>query len=125
MGLMDVEARIATEMVRRAFWFVPLMALAVGVVRGLQAGLAALIGAALVVLNFWGWGKVLAWSGRRSPQVLGAAAFFGFLARLLVLFAAVWLLLALGFDRTGLLVGVGVSYVGLLVMQAKKELIRP
>jgi hypothetical protein len=42
---------------------------------------------------------------------------------LFFLFAAVWALLAVGLDRTGVLVGVGATYVSLLVMQARTELV--
>ena len=120
---MDVEARIAGQMVRRAIWYVPLLAIAVGLARGLKAGLAAMVGAGLVVLTMWSSGKFLSWSARRSPNALGAAALGGFVVRLFFLFAAVWALLAVGLDRTGVLVGVGATYVSLLVMQARTELV--
>lgn len=121
---MDVEARIAGQMVRRASWFVPALAVAVGLVRGPKAAVATLAGAFLVTLTMWGSGKVLSWSARRSPNALGAAALGGFIVRLAVLFGAVWAMLSVGLDRPGVLVGVGATYISLLVMQARTELVR-
>lgn len=122
---MDVEARMGSEMARRTLWFGPLVAAAAFAIGGIPAGLAALAGAGLVAVIFLLSGKALSWAGRRSPNALGAAALGGFVIRLVLLSAFVWAALTfLGLDRTGLLLGLGATYIGLLVMQARKEAVR-
>jgi hypothetical protein len=121
----DVEARMGSEMARRALWLGPAVAIIALLIGGIPSGLAALVGAAIVALIFLGSGRVLSWAGRRSPTVLGAAALGGFIVRLALLTALVWAAISLvGLDRTGLFVGLGATYLGLLVLQARKEAVR-
>ncbi|NIA26154.1 MAG: hypothetical protein GWP04_11385 [Gammaproteobacteria bacterium] len=122
---MDVEARMGSEMARRTLWLGPLVAAVALAIGGVPAGLAALVGAAIVATIFLLSGRALSWAGRRSPNALGAAALGGFVVRLVLLTALVWVALRfLGVDRTGLFLGLGVTYIGLLVMQARKEAVR-
>jgi len=121
----DVEARMGSEMARRTLWLGPLVAAVALAIGGISAGLAALAGAAIVATIFILSGRALSWAGRRSPNALGAVALGGFVVRLVLLTALVWVALRfLGVDRTGLFLGLGVTYIGLLVMQARKEAVR-
>ncbi|GBD84389.1 hypothetical protein BMS3Abin02_00782 [bacterium BMS3Abin02] len=122
---MDVEARMGSEMARRTLWLGPLVAAVALAIGGVPAALAALAGAAIVAVIFLLSGTVLSWAARRSPNALGAAALGGFVVRLVLLTALVWAALRfLGVDRTGLFLGLGATYIGLLVMQARKEAVR-
>lgn len=112
-------------MARRTLWLGPLVAAVALAIGGISAGLAALAGAAIVATIFILSGRALSWAGRRSPNALGAVALGGFVVRLVLLTALVWVALRfLGVDRTGLFLGLGVTYIGLLVMQARKEAVR-
>ncbi|MFQ5967281.1 MAG: ATP synthase subunit I [Acidimicrobiia bacterium] len=120
---MDVEARIGSEMAHRALWVVPLVVLGALVLGGWESGGAALVGSLLAVSSFWLTGRALSWSARRSANALGAAAMGGFFVRLVLLTAALWLVLRVfSLDLFGLVLGLGVTYVALLVLQARKEL---
>jgi hypothetical protein len=87
---------------------------------GAGAAASALIGVAVVVLNFAAHGLSLAWAARTSPAVLQAVALGGFLVRMGIIFGT---LVAL--DRTaffsplafGLTVAVGV--LALLAYEAR------
>jgi len=121
----DVEARMGSEMALRSLWFGPVVAAIVFLIGGPPAALAAIIGAAVVAFSFLFTGKAMSWAARRSPTALGTAALAGFLIRLVLLTAFVWASIRfLELDRIGLFVGLGVTYIGLLVMQARKETVR-
>ena len=122
---MDVEARMGSEMALRSLWFGPVVAAVVLLIGGPTAAIAALVGAGVVALVFLLSGRALSRAARRSPTALGAAALGGFFVRLVLLTAFVWAALRfLQLDRIGLFVGLGVTYLGLLVMQARKEAVR-
>jgi len=121
----DVEARMGAEMALRSLWFGPAVAAVALLIGGPPAALAAIVGAAVVALVFLFTGKTLSWAARRSPTALGTAALAGFLVRLLLLTAFVWVAIRfLQLDLIGLFVGLAVTYIGLLVMQARKEAVR-
>lgn len=112
-------------MALRSLWFGPLVAAVVLLIGGPPAALAALVGAAVVALVYLFSGRALSWAARRSPTALGAAALGGFFVRLVLLTLFVWAALRfLQLDRIGLFIGLGVTYIGLLVMQARKEAVR-
>lgn len=122
---MDVEARMGSEMALRSLWFGPVVAVIALLFGGPPAALAAIVGAAVVALIFLLSGKTLSWAARRSPTALGTAALAGFLVRLVLFAAFVWVSIRfLQLDPIGLFVGLGVTYIGLLVMQARKEGVR-
>ena len=112
-------------MARRAVWLGPLVVAMAALVGGAQAALGAAVGVAVVVGNFLLSGWLLSWAGQRSPNVWGAMALGSFLARFVILTGLVafaWLVLDL--SRLGLVIGLGVGYLGLLVLQAREELAR-
>jgi hypothetical protein len=112
------------EMARNARWLGPLVVVLAGAVGGLDAAVAALVGAVLATVVFWVTGWAMSWSARRSPQTLGAVAMGGFFARLVGLTIVLWIALrVLHLDILGLALGLGVTYVVLLVLQARKELV--
>ena len=121
---MDVEARMGTEMAKRALWLGPLVVVVAALIGGSEAALAALVGAVVVTLTYWGSSWLMSLAARRSPEALGAAAMGGFLGRLVVLTAVVWVLVSVfELDLIGLFLGIGVTYIGLIVLQARKELV--
>jgi len=116
---------MGSEMALRSLWFGPAVASVALLIGGPETALAVLVGAAVVALVFLFSGKTLSWAARKSPTALGAAALGGFLVRLVLLTVFVWAALRfLQLDRIGLFVGLGVTYIGLLVMQARKEAVR-
>ncbi len=122
---MDVEARMGSEMARSALWFGPAIAVLMLVIGGPPAAIGAIVGAAIVAALFYFSGKALSWAARRSPLTLGAVSMGGFIVRLLLLTVLVWAALRfLQLDRTGLFVGLGVTYIGLTALQARKEAVR-
>ena len=123
---MDVEARMGSEMIRRSVWLAPLVVGGAWLLWGGDAAAAATIGVLLAVGSLWITGRVLSWSARRSPSALAVAAMGGYLGRLIVLTAAIWVgLRVFELDSMGLVLGVGVTYLGLLVLQARRELLKP
>jgi len=121
----DVEARMGTEMTRKSPWLAPLVVGGAWLLWGWEGAAAAIVGVLLAVGSLWITGRLLSWSARRSPSALAAAAMGGFVVRLVVLTTAVWVgLEVFDLDSKGLVLGIGVTYLGLLVLQARKELLR-
>jgi len=118
---MNVEVKIAAEIARRAFWLGPVVAITVAGVRGFEAGMAALTGVGIVAAYFLSGGALLSWAGKRSPQALAAMAFGSFVGRLVVVTGLFWLAWS-RLDQFGLGVGLTVGVIGLLGIQAAKEL---
>jgi hypothetical protein len=119
------ETQIGAEMARRAVWVGPVVAAMAALVGGAQAALGAAVGVAVVVGNFLLSGWLLSWAAQRSPNVWGAMALGSFLARFVMLTGLVafaWLVLDL--SRVGLVIGLGVGYLGLLILQARQEMAR-
>jgi len=115
----DVELRLTLDMLRRGLWVVPVAAAVLGIFRGFDGGLAALLGGALVTGNFLLSALVLSRAARISVQALGVAAMFSFLLRLLLLGAVLYLLVeVLALDRVSVLVASVASYLVLLVLES-------
>lgn len=79
---------IARDMVKRGTYLVP-VAIIVGAVVGAGAGVASVLFAlALSLANFMLAAAFISWGARISAAMMGAAAMFGFLIRLSIVFAA-------------------------------------
>lgn len=114
-----VESMIAREIVSRAlFLVVPVVGLS-WQLRGSQGALAAAIGLAIVVVNFWLSGKLLSSAMRISLTMYHAAALVGFLVRMGLI--AVTMLIVVRFieiDRLAFGVSAVVCYIVLITMEA-------
>ena len=79
---------IARDLVKRGLYLVP-VAVIVGAIIGGGAGIASVLYAlALSLGNFVLAAALIGWGARISAAVMGAAAMFGFLIRLSIVFAA-------------------------------------
>ena len=82
-----VEMRIALDLARRAVIVAPILMLAVGLWRGLDAAGAVALAVAIVVVNWLLAAISLGWAARNSPNLLMGVALFGFIARLALITA--------------------------------------
>jgi hypothetical protein len=85
------EAMIARDIVKRALMVAPILIVAFGLIWGVNGALSTAYGLAIVVANFVLAAAMLAWAGRISTGVVMAAALFGYLIRLTLIFLAIWL----------------------------------
>ena len=86
-----VEMQIAVDLLRRALWAAPVLIAAAGAIWGLNGALSAGYAVVLVVVNFLLAAALLGWTARISLTLMMATALFGYLVRLALIFAAVWL----------------------------------
>src|SRR5438128_1242130 len=82
-----IEMSIARDLARRALLLAPLLALGVGLWRGLEAAEGVLLALAVVSANFFGAAALVAWAARRSFEAMMSAMLGGFVLRLLVITA--------------------------------------
>jgi hypothetical protein len=80
-----IELRIARDLARRAVLIAPFVIVALGLWRGLDAALAAVLALALVAGNWLLAAAMLGWAARVNPSMLMAVALFGFIFRLLLI----------------------------------------
>ena len=114
-----IEAIIGTNIAKRAIIIAPILALVFGLLRGWEGAVAALIGAAIVVVNFVLGGYVLSYAARVSLSLYHAAALFGFFIRLgLITLSMLLIGGATDIDRLALGISVVVSYLVLLSWEA-------
>ncbi|CAN5521580.1 MAG: hypothetical protein ACR2JP_02850 [Acidimicrobiia bacterium] len=115
----DVEQRLARHTARRALWVGPALALVVGLFRGWDGAIAAVLGVAIVAGNFMLSGAVMSRSARISLSLYHAAALFGFFLRLGLIMASMFALAwVFEIDRTALGISVVVGYLTLLTWEA-------
>ncbi|MCC5953747.1 MAG: ATP synthase subunit I [Acidimicrobiia bacterium] len=86
-----VETTIARDMVRRGLWVAPALVAVFGLVWGVDGAISTAYGIALVMANFLLAAALLSWTARISLGLMMGAALFGYLIRLGLIFAAVWL----------------------------------
>lgn len=82
---------VAVDLAKRSVWLLPVAVFVSAAFWGIDGVASTLYGLAIVVVNFLLSGWLLAVSGRISAAMMGAAAMFGFLLRLGLIFAAVLL----------------------------------
>lgn len=85
------EPQIVRDMLKRGVWVAPIMVLIGMFFWGFPGALSVAYGVALVALNFVLAATLNSWAARISVAALGAAAMFGFLVRLGLIFLAVLL----------------------------------
>ena len=114
-----VEAIISLHIAKRAIWVAPVLALIFGLTRGWEGAVAALVGVAVVVINFVLGGYILSYAARVSLSLYHAAALFGFFIRLgLITLSMLLIAGATDIDRLALGISVVVSYLVLLSWEA-------
>lgn len=114
-----IEAIIGTNIAKRSILVAPILALVFGLLRGWEGAVAALIGVAIVVLNFVLGGYVLSYAARISLSLYHAAALFGFFIRLGLITLSMLLIAGMtDIDRLALGISVVVSYLVLLSWEA-------
>lgn len=82
---------VAVDLAKRSLWLLPIVVLASAAIWGIHGVASTLYALAIVVVNFLLAGWMLAVTGRISAVAMAAAAFFGFLLRLGLIFIAVLL----------------------------------
>ena len=114
-----IEAIIGVNIAKRAIFVAPILALVFGLVGGWQGAIAALVGVAIVVINFVLGGYVMSYAARISLSLYHAAALFGFLIRLGLITVSMLLIANVtDIDRMALGISVVVSYLVLLSWEA-------
>ncbi len=115
-----VERDLALDMARRAVPAAPVLVALAALVWGGDGAWSALMAIALVLANLVAAALMLGWAARVSPTALMATALGGFLARMLVVCAAIvlvrdepWI------DLTALGVLVLVTHLGLLFWETR------
>lgn len=114
------EAEIVRDLARRALPFVPVPVLVAGLFAGVDGALSAAVAVAMVLANFALAAASLAWAARINLAVLMGTALFGYVVRLGILFAAVFVLRELAWVHLASLgVTLVVTHLGLLAWELK------
>jgi hypothetical protein len=114
-----IEAIISVNIAKRAVFVAPILALVFGITSGWQGAVAALIGVAVVVVNFVLGGYVLSYAARISLTFYHAAILLGFFIRLgLITLSMLLIARVTEIDRLALGISVVVSYLVLLSWEA-------
>lgn len=83
--------QIVRDLVKRGGYAAPVLVAAGAAIWGWNGATSVLYGLAIVLANFVLAAVLLAWGARISAAMMGAAAMFGFLIRLGLIFVAVFL----------------------------------
>ncbi len=84
------EPEIALDVLKRAIWVLPVVAILGAVGWGAAGAASATFGLVVAVANLVLSAYLLAWSARISIGLMMGTALFGYLIRLAMIFAAVW-----------------------------------
>ena len=115
-----VELDLAKSTVRRAVVVGPIVIILAGLFRGWDGVWSAALGVGIVVGYYLITGVFMAMAARISFAAYYAAALFGFVVRLGLIAATMYLLASiLPVDRVVLGVSVVVAYLALLILEAK------
>lgn len=87
------EPTIVRDMLRRGLVAAPVLVVVFGLIWGVSGALSTAYGIAIVCVNFALAAALMSWSSRISVAAMGAAAMFGFLIRLGLIFVAVLLVI--------------------------------
>jgi F0F1-type ATP synthase assembly protein I len=116
-----VERQVAADMIRRALPVAPVLVVVAAVVWGLDGGLSALYGLAIVLANFALAAAMLSWAGRRSVGLLMGVALFGYLLRLGLVAGAVLAVKDQGWvDLLPLGLTIVITHLGLLFWETSR-----
>ena len=114
-----IEAIIGKNIAKRGVFVAPILALIFGVLQGWGGAVAALVGVAIVLLNFVLGGYIMSKAARVSMTMYHAAALFGFIIRLgLITLTMLIIANVTNLDRMAMGISVVVSYLVLLSWEA-------
>jgi ATP synthase protein I len=116
----QVERELATDMLKKGVWLAPAVVVLCTAIWGIDGFTSALFGLGLLLVNLVLSVLSYSWAAKRSQTHLLGVALFGFIARMALLVVAVMLVedqpwIDLGALGTTILV----TYVGLLVWEAR------
>ena len=118
-GTVDVEAVLAAHTARPAVFVAPPIVAVAGLLGGWGGAGAAVVGVAIVVLNFLLAGVILSQAARISLGLYHAAALFGFFIRLgLVTLTMLLVVQVVDLNRPAMGIAAVVSYLVLLSWEA-------
>ncbi|HEU5302178.1 MAG TPA: hypothetical protein VFW06_08060 [Acidimicrobiia bacterium] len=83
----EIESRIARDLAKKAAIAAPILVVGIGAWRGVDAGAAVALAFAVVVANFLASAALLAWTARRTPELLMGVAMMSFIGRLVLITA--------------------------------------
>lgn len=114
------EARISRDIVRRGLVVAPVIVAVAWVIWGTAGALSATYGLVLVLANFAASALLITTTARISLGLVMGATLFGYLIRLGIIFAAVWLVRDAGWISIPALgATIIVTHLGLLVWELK------
>jgi hypothetical protein len=103
------ETIIARDIAKKALFIAPILVLTFGLIWGVNGALSTAYGLVLVVVNFTLAAAMLSSAGRISATLMMAAALFGYLIRLTLIFLAIFLVRKASWVE---LVPLGVTIIG-------------
>lgn len=116
----EVERALAFDMFKRGLWVAPLVALFAGAVRGGNGAASAGIAVAIVLVNLVLSALALSWAAKVSPTALMAVALGGFLVRMMLVSAVVFVVRdASWIDLPVLAIAILVTHLGLLFWELR------
>ncbi len=116
----EVERALAFDMLKRGLWVAPLVALVAGAVRGGNGAASAGIAVAIVLVNLVLSALALSWAAKVSPTALMAVALGGFLVRMMLVSAVVFVVRdASWIDLPVLAIAILVTHLGLLFWELR------
>jgi hypothetical protein len=115
-----VEREVAFDMIKRGAPALPLVVVVAGLIWGVNGALSATFAVSVVLVNFVISALLVGWAARVSPAVLMGTVLFGFLARMLLLTAAVVAVRDFAWvDLTALAITLLVTHLGLLIWETR------
>jgi hypothetical protein len=116
----EVEKALAFDMFKRGLWAAPAIVLVAGVIRGTDGLASAAIAVAIVLVNLVLSAVSLSWAAKVSAGALMAAALGGFLVRMMLVTAVVFVVRdASWIDLPTLAVAILVTHLGLLFWELR------
>ncbi|GMU79228.1 MAG: hypothetical protein AMXMBFR46_20210 [Acidimicrobiia bacterium] len=80
-----IESTIAVDLAKKAAIVAPIVVIGLGVWRGPEAALGAVLALAIVIVNFLASAWILGWTARHAPHAFTGIALMSFLVRLLLI----------------------------------------
>lgn len=112
--------QVALDMVKRGLWVAPLLMLGGAAIWGSDGAWSVGFGVGLILFNFALSAALIAWTSRISLALLMGGVLFGFLIRLAIIFAAVWLVKDMSWvNMVALGVTIIVTHLGLLFWELR------
>ena len=113
-------AEVAIDLIKRGLIIAPAIAILGSVFWGTNGAISTVFALGIILVNFAMAAGMLAYAGRISFALMGAAALFGFLIRLSLIFVAFWLVKDAGwFEAVPFGITVIVSHLGLLFWEMR------